>query len=227
MMCTCCAAPVALGLRSRGASSRAALAFLVANPVLNPVVLAFCVFVLPWQWALLRAAAGLLLVGAIIGFAGRLRGMAREEREPSPSPLSPPMASGTPMSRFGGALAGLSVRIVPLHIALVIILGAVRGWLLPMAGGADVTAIVIIVVAVGATMLPVPTGGEVAIVAVLLGGGFDGAIAGAALITLPAVSLPSLLIVRKAFPARVLAVVTAGVVALGLATALSVRALGL
>jgi hypothetical protein len=96
--------------------------------------------------------------GAIIGFAGRLRGMAREEPEPSPSPLSPPMASGTPVSRFGGALVRLSVRIVPLHIALVIILGAVRGWLLPMAGGADVTAITIIVVAVGATMLPVPTG---------------------------------------------------------------------
>lgn len=131
------------------------------------------------------------------------------------------------MSRFGGALIRLSVRIVPLHVALVVALGAVRGWLLPMAGGPGATAITIIIVAVGATMLPIPTGGEVAIVAVLLGGGFDASIAGAALITLPAVSLPSLLIVRKAFPARVLVVVTASVVALGLATALTVRVLGL
>lgn len=226
MMCTCCAAPVTLGLRSRGMSARAALAFLVANPVLNPVVLAFCVFVLPWQWALLRAAAGLLLVGAVIGIAGRPRGTVREDLGPPPSPIPGPTASGAPASRFGGALVRLSVRIVPLHVALVVALGAVRGWLLPTAGGSGATAIAV-AVAVGATMLPIPTGGEVAVVAVLLGGGFDASIAGAALITLPAVSLPSLLIVRKAFPARVLVVVTASVVALGLATALAVRVLGL
>ncbi|HEV7930868.1 MAG TPA: hypothetical protein VGP70_00895 [Actinomadura sp.] len=45
---------------------------------------------------LLIAAAGLLPAGAIIGFAGRLRGMAREEPEPSPSPALPTDGLGDP-----------------------------------------------------------------------------------------------------------------------------------
>jgi uncharacterized membrane protein YraQ (UPF0718 family) len=227
MMCTCCAAPIAVGLRRRGASPGTALAFLLASPALNPVVLAFCVFVLPWQWASLRAITGLLLVGGVIALARRLPEMTREEPEQARSPVSGRPQARRPGSRFAIALTRLSLRIVPLHVALVIALGAARGWLLPMAGGLGATAITVFVVAVGATLLPIPTAGEVAIVATLLSSGFDSAIAGAALITLPAVSLPSLLIVGRSFPARVLAAAGVGVIALGLVTALTVHTLGL
>ncbi len=71
MMCSCCAAPVAVGLRRRGAAVAPALANWLANPALNPVVLAFAVFVLPWQLAATRIAFGVLLVGAIAALAGR------------------------------------------------------------------------------------------------------------------------------------------------------------
>jgi len=66
MMCTCCTAPVAVGLRKRGASVGASVAFWLGNPALNPAVLAFSFFVLGWQWTVLRAAAGVLLVLGVV-----------------------------------------------------------------------------------------------------------------------------------------------------------------
>jgi len=62
MMCTCCTAPVAVGLRKRGASVGASMAFWLGNPALNPAVLACSFFVLGWEWTVLRAAAGVLLI---------------------------------------------------------------------------------------------------------------------------------------------------------------------
>ena len=54
MMCTCCAAPVVVGLRARQASPGAAIAFWLGNTVLNPATLVFMGFVLGWNWAALR-----------------------------------------------------------------------------------------------------------------------------------------------------------------------------
>src|SRR5690348_7048070 len=51
MMCTCCAAPVVVGLRRRQAAPGAAIAFWLGNSVLNPATLVFIGFVLGWQWA--------------------------------------------------------------------------------------------------------------------------------------------------------------------------------
>ncbi len=47
LMCSCCAAPVALGLRRARVGVPAALGFWLGNPALNPVVLVFAAFVLP------------------------------------------------------------------------------------------------------------------------------------------------------------------------------------
>src|SRR5271156_5436683 len=49
MMCTCCAAPVVVGLRARQASPGAAISFWLGNSVLNPATLGFMGFVLGWQ----------------------------------------------------------------------------------------------------------------------------------------------------------------------------------
>src|SRR5579875_2340989 len=54
MMCTCCAAPVVIGLRKQQASNGAAMAFFLGNPTLNPATLLFIGFVLSWPFALLR-----------------------------------------------------------------------------------------------------------------------------------------------------------------------------
>ena len=62
MMCTCCAAPVVIGLRRRKASVAAATAFWLGNTVLNPATLVFMGFVLGWKWLGLRIALGISLV---------------------------------------------------------------------------------------------------------------------------------------------------------------------
>jgi uncharacterized membrane protein YraQ (UPF0718 family) len=62
MMCTCCAAPVVIGLRQRRASAPASTAFWLGNTVLNPATLVFMGFVLGWKWAGLRLALGIPLV---------------------------------------------------------------------------------------------------------------------------------------------------------------------
>src|SRR5208282_4563069 len=62
MMCTCCAAPVVIGLRRRNASAAAAAAFWLGNTVLNPATLVFMGFVLGWKWTGLRVALGIPLI---------------------------------------------------------------------------------------------------------------------------------------------------------------------
>lgn len=226
MMCTCCSAPVTAGLRRRRVSVPAALGYFVANPALNPAVIAFCVFVLPWQWAALRAGAGLLVVSAILAYARRQKStvdgvgsfVGPEADVARPSRSLP--------SRYVSSLTGLAVRLLPEYVLLVVALGAIRTWLFPLnLDGAPVVLVVLALVLAG-TLLPIPTAGEVAVVAALLAAGAGSAVAGALLITLPALSLPSLLMVRRAFPRRVLAVATGVVVLAGVATAATAAALG-
>jgi uncharacterized membrane protein YraQ (UPF0718 family) len=113
----------------------------------------------------------------------------------------------------------ISMRILPEYVGVVVALGALRGVLFDLSPGAVIGAAAVLVLVVGALLVPVPTGAEVAVVAALLAAGVGGAAAGALLITLPVLSLPSLLMVRRVFPAQVLAA-SVGVVALvGLLTA--------
>jgi uncharacterized protein len=62
MMCTCCAAPVAVGFRRAGASTRATLAYWLANPMLNPATLILIGMMLGWKWLALRSMLAVLLV---------------------------------------------------------------------------------------------------------------------------------------------------------------------
>ena len=62
MMCTCCAVPVAVGLRKCKASTGAAVAYLVGNPMLNPATIVFMGFVLGWGWSVLRVIMAVPLV---------------------------------------------------------------------------------------------------------------------------------------------------------------------
>lgn len=62
MMCSCCAAPVAAGMRRQCVSMGGALAFWMGNPLLNPATLVFMGFVLGWHFTFIRLAAGLLTV---------------------------------------------------------------------------------------------------------------------------------------------------------------------
>lgn len=247
MMCSCCAAPVAVGLRRRAASVRSSLTYWLTNPALNPVVLVFCAFVLPWQWTALRAASGVVVVVAAVTLATWWAGRAVPDGAPtadagaSPSPTSPaaPVRSAVPAEpaagddrppavRFLLALGWLVIRLLPEYLVLVVALGALRGVLFPVGAswlaspsGAEVAAVVagVVLLAVAGTLLPIPTGAEVAVVAALLAAGVAGPLAAALLITLPAVSLPSVLMVRGVFPRGLLVGVAGVVAAVGVLTA--------
>ena len=212
LMCSCCAAPLAVGLRRARAGTSAVLAFWLGNPALNPVVLVFCLAVLPWPWAVLRFGAGLLVVVAAVGLASRLarRGSTEETLpvEPGVTPDDRPVPV-----RFAATLAGLAVRLLPEYLAVVFVLGVFRGVLFPADGGTGVAAVVVLLLLLVAGLaLPVPTGGEVAVVAAALAAGLAAPAAAVLLVTLPVLSLPSLLMVRHVFPGRLL-LGTAGVVA--------------
>ena len=233
MMCSCCAAPVVVCLRRRGASIGAAVAFWVGNPALNPAVLAFSFFVLGWQWTALRAAAGVLLVASMVAFTRtRFAGVGESFTLNTSAATTSLNDAGAPETgslavRFAAALGGLSRRLLPEYLLLVVVLGALRGPLFTGGIGMQAGVLAVLIFAVAGTLLPIPTAGEIPVIAALLALGVSGPVAAALLITLPALSLPSLVMVRRVFPARILGATAAGVVALGLMTAAAAALVGL
>lgn len=207
MMCSCCAAPIAAGMRRSGVAPGAALAFWLGSPTLNPAVIAFLLLALPWQFAAIRLAAGVTLVFGVCYVAARL---VPDARVPVPASAD----AGAARAGFFPALARYVVTLVPEWLVLALVLGFARAWLLPSlpalppnAPGALAAA------AVGGTLFMIPTAGEIPIAQALLALGFGAGPVAALLVTLPAVSLPSLAMVWSAFPRRML-LATAGLVAL-------------
>jgi uncharacterized protein len=227
MMCTCCAAPVVAGLRARQAAPGAAIAFWLGNTVLNPATLIFMGFVLGWQWMGLRLALGILMVFGL-GYAVN-RMVTPAEADAARSEMAKLVAAedpGTAFSRWLKILGRMTLRLIPEYIVLVLVLGAARAWLFPHIGP-DVgnTVLWVVALAIAGTLFVIPTAGEVPIIQAMLSLGMAAGPAGALLMTLPPVSLPSIVMLGRSFPPRVLtmvavAVVGFGVVAGGLAVAL-------
>lgn len=141
MMCSCCAAPVTVGLKNRSASNNASLAYFLAN-----------------------------------------------------------------------------IDTIPAYVLFVALLGAFRAWLFPLIGsGLSDGLLAIIVLAVTGTMFVIPTAAEIPIVQSLMILGLGVGPAATLLVTLPAVSLPSLLIIKRAFSTKVLAFLAASVALVGVA----------
>ena len=200
LMCSCCAAPVAVALRRARAGLPASVGFWLGNPALNPVVVVLFLAVLPWQWAALRLVAGILVVAGGIALA-RI-----EERTPVEAAADPPeiASSGPLLGAYTRTLAGLAVRLVPEFLAVAFVLGALRSELFPLGETSGGTVVLVVALVVAGLLLPVPTGGEIAVVAGVLAAGLPVAAAAALAVTLPVLSLPSLLMVRHAFPRRLL-----------------------
>ena len=222
MMCTCCAAPVAVGLRKQSSSIAAATAFLLANPVLNPAVLIFIGFVLSWKYALFRVIFGIALV--VVAAALAQRSGAEAPPAPLPSPIEDPQRTTRGIvAAWFQALWWEIWTILPGYVATVLLLGAARAWLLSphlTLGGGNPLALVPL--AIAGTLFVIPTAGEVPIIQTLLHYGLAPAAAATLLVTLPAISLPSLFIVRSAFPRRTLATIFAVVAVVGIVAGLAV-----
>lgn len=216
MMCSCCAAPVASGLRRRGVSAQAALAYWVGNPLLNPVVLVFVLLLLPWEWGAVRILAGAALAvgaSALIGrwVSGRGEG------------VPPPAAEEENLRRLPRGFLRSLVRfiaiLIPGHVMLVFLIGLLSPYFSGLYGlEAQFGAAAVVLAAAVGTLLVIPTGGEIPIVLALIAAGAGTGMAGALLITLPALSAPSMaLVIRemgwRATTAMPLAVLTAGTAA--------------
>jgi len=225
MMCTCCAAPIAVGLIESEADASAAIAYWLANPLLNPATLVFIGFVLGWDWAALRLVLGAIMVFAMSRLAGRML------------PNRVRLAPGTIMQDDArrGLLYGwlltcwrLAVRLVPEYLVLVFLLGATRAWLFPVLtpslGHAPWLPPLL---AAAGTLFVIPTAGEVPIVQTLQHLGLGPAGAAALLVTLPAVSLPSLAMLGRAAPLRLLVLIAFGTFGFGLIAACAAPLLGL
>ncbi|MBS1205144.1 MAG: hypothetical protein H6R25_2043 [Proteobacteria bacterium] len=212
MMCTCCAAPVAAGMRRQRVSMGAALAFWMGNPLLNPATLVFMGFVLGWHFAAIRLVAGLVTVLGVAMVVQALVKESPQQAEAVDITLTEPQ--GSFMARWGKALWQLFWSTIPVYILAVLVLGAARVWLFPHADGAiDNTLLWVIAMAIVGCLFVIPTAAEIPIVQTMMLAGMGMAPAMALLITLPAVSLPSLIMLRKSFPLKALWL-TGGLVAL-------------
>ena len=221
MMCTCCASPVAVSLRRTGVPTSSAVAYWLGNPVLNPAVLVFLALVGPWQWAATRLAVGIALVLGAALVAAWLTG---ERRTTDTAVLEPDRArqdgqDGNPLVRFGRSLARLTLTLIPEYLLVVFLVGAgahLLSWDAPwLVGGWGVLALAVV-----ALLMVIPTGGEIPVLLALAAVGASTWVLGLVLIALPAISLPSLLMVGQTLTWRVtgataLFVAAAGVVAGG------------
>lgn len=207
-----------IGLRRQHAGIESSLAFFLGNPVLNPATLVFMGFILGWQFSLIRIVVGLLLIAIVVTIANRMTGDDAPDEVPALE-LAPIERTDRSARSLGVAwlkeLWNEMIAVLPGYALIVFILGGVRAWFFPPdftihASGLGPMALVSLV----GTLFVIPTAGEVPIVQTLLAHGMSVGAAVALIITLPAISLPSIFIVRKAFPAKVLAM-TFGVIFAG------------
>ncbi|NNB41883.1 permease [Pseudomonas chlororaphis] len=222
MMCSCCAAPVAASMRRQNVSVGAALAFWIANPVLNPATLVFMGFVLGWGFTALRLVAGIVLVLGVSLVAQRI---ARPEQLPEAAVEAVVEASaandGAFFSRWARSLWQLFWSTIPIYVLAVLVLGAARVWLFPHVEGAIGDNLLWLVpLAIVGTLFVIPTAAEIPIVQTMMALGMGTGPAVALLMTLPSISLPSLLMLRKDFDARVLVTVAGLTILVGVVSGL-------
>jgi uncharacterized membrane protein YraQ (UPF0718 family) len=222
MMCTCCAAPIVAGMRRQQVSAGAALAFWIANPVLNPATLVFMGFVLGWGFTALRLAAGVVLVLGVSLIAQRIAG----PEEIPEAALAAAAAASTPdqeniLIRWMHKLWQLFLSTIPVYIVAVLALGAARVWLFPHIDGAMGNSLFwLVALTIAGTLFMIPTAAEIPIVQSMLSAGLAMAPAVALLMTLPSISLPSLLMLRKSFNTKILVTVTLLTMLIGAVTGL-------
>jgi len=215
MMCTCCAAPVATGMRQSRASVGSVVSWWISNPVLNPATLVFMGFVLGWGWALFRVVFGVVMVLGVAYLAERYGGQHDDialKVETMPEVAGP---NENILIRWVREFLTLSIKLVPEYLILVLLLGAARAWLFPVLGVHD-GVFWIVAMAIAGTLFVIPTAGEVPIVQAMLALGMGAGPAGALIMTLPAVSLPSLAMLGAVFNLQTRLVITASVVLLGI-----------
>ena len=222
MMCTCCAIPVAIGLRRTAASAGAAAAFWLGNTVLNPATLIFMGFVLGWKWVGLRLALGIPMVWGAGFLISRFASDADERQLLAhAAELTEPVEGRGTLRGWLTRLTAMSLRLIPEYLVLVLLLGAGRALLFPHIGPAVGNELYwVVVMSLVGLLFVIPTAGEVPIVQAMLALGVGAGPAAALLMTLAPVSAPSLVMARQGFSSRVLGLISVCVFAAGVAAGL-------
>lgn len=215
MMCTCCASPVAVSMSRGRVPIPSVVAYWLGNPVLNPAVLVFLALVGPWEWVATRLLVGIALVIGAAALAARLvpgrradpasavpSGADREDEPPS-------------LASFLRSLGRFSITLVPEYLGLVFLVGVAAHLLSWDAGWVTGGGLGLVALAVVALLMVIPTGGEIPVLIALAAAGASPWVLGLVLLALPAVSLPSLLMVGRALTWRVTAATAGAVVGSG------------
>ena len=224
MMCTCCTAPVAVGLRKAGAAIGPAIAFFLGNPVLNPATLIFMGFVLGWDLTLFRITVGLILVlGTAYGASKFFPDILLEDNQsPTKACSNSQLDQAYDTKQTNLLLAWLKalwqliVDTIPAYLVVVLVLGALRAWLFPILDPSLSDSLPLIIgLSLAGTLFVIPTAAEIPVVQgmMLLGLGMGSSLT--LLMTLPAVSLVSLLLVRRVFPVKILLYIFVSVAIIG------------
>lgn len=213
MMCTCCAAPIAAEMKQSKASVGASLAFWLGNPLLNPATLVFMTFVLSWKFTVLRLVFGIIVTFGVSYIANRFADPDKAgkflERQRQAVPAQP-RSFGL---RWLKSLSVMFLQVAPVYVASVFILAILQHFMFPVWMNEGLVAIILF--ALAGTLFVIPTAAEIPIIQSFQSLGAGAGPASALLITLPAISLPSLLLVSKAFSMKVLVFVTGSVIVLG------------
>jgi uncharacterized membrane protein YraQ (UPF0718 family) len=220
MMCTCCTAPLAVTMRRAGVPLPAALAFWLGNPVLNPAVLVFLALLAPPSWVAVRLGVGILLVlgfSTLVGVVVTRRGAAagdvpaaREAVQAADQPFRWAEVPRRLLARF----ARLAVVLVPEYLVVVFLVGLVGPPLGTFLGQRG--ALAVLVAALVGVVLVLPTAGEIPILLGLAAAGASLGVLGALLVALPAISLPSAVMVGRALGWRTTAAAAGATVVAGL-----------
>lgn len=176
-----------------------------------------------------RLAVGVVLV---FGVAYLVQWLVQPEPRPDDTGLpadqvvQAEVRRGTIWTRWLTALWKLAVGLIPEYVILVLLLGAARAWFFPAVDPNATGVLWTLGLALAGTLFVIPTAGEIPIVQTLMGFGLGVGPAVALMTTLPPVSLPSLAMLARAVPLKVLAVVSGAVVLVGGLSGAAAVALG-
>lgn len=219
MMCTCCAAPVAAGMRQSRASIGSVVSWWLSNPILNPATIVFMGFVLGWGWSLFRIIFGIAMVLGIAYLAERYADASEADPQIQNVTAEIDTTKDSIPVRWIKEFTTLAIKLLPEYLILILLLGAARAWLFPVFG-ADDSLIWIIAMALAGTLFVIPTAGEVPIVQAMMALGMGAGSAAALIMTLPAISLPSLAMLGSVLSLRIRLIIATGVVLSGVAAGL-------
>lgn len=199
VLCTCCAAPLFASLYKKGTPFATALATFITAPSLNIMVLVLSVAFLPWQYAAARIVLGLVAALAVPVIAARMT-----NAPPPPVNVDEKEEENTPWTSLGWKWIenawGIAVLAVPLLILGYFLVGIVQ-VVLPLQTLAPMLRngpLEIVATAFIGTVIMIPTFTEISFVSTLVPLGMGSGPAAALLISAPAVSLPSLIVIGRA-----------------------------